>query len=196
MSADVTGKVWKGYIFCTLNFQLSQNPTTNKPSNVFPLDPPQHLSSPSSITPSSPSLRPGSIFSSISHQLCPISSHLFSLVQCVIKFEQRKGWLSVCAAKQIDHPLISRPHVWQRFEIGERLTAEGETQRVLYMTISIFCHILTCLSSFDLVFFSPLNFYCVLFSGSRKQAGSWSFTWYKTLFPHNVFWHSFGWFDI
>ncbi len=65
-------------------FSTFQNQTTNKPSNnVFPPpDSPQHLSSPSSITPWSPSLRPGSIFSSLSRQLCPISSHLFSLVQC------------------------------------------------------------------------------------------------------------------
>lgn len=68
------------------------------------------------------SLHPDNIFPSIlgsSVTLPPIVSLLF----WVIKFEQHKGWLSVCAAKQIDHPLISQPHSWQCSEVSERQTA-------------------------------------------------------------------------
>lgn len=91
------------------------------------------------------SLRPDNIFPSISRQLCHISSHLFSLVLSN-SISTAKGWLSVCAAKQIDHPLISQPHSWQCSEVSERLQTEH---------VAAYCHILTCFSSFDLVF-SPL----------------------------------------
>lgn len=85
MSADVTGRIRRGDIYCALYLQ-------NLPPHHL-----QRLSTASSINLSSPFLCPGNVFS----QLSFISSYLFLLFG-VIKFEQRKvDCLSVLENKSI-----------------------------------------------------------------------------------------------